>query len=403
MTIRIASVALGFAWLVLAGCASVRGFDNAPDGALCANTGLRVYADFSGANAERCAISGRKVTVVVQPESTPVNSAAWYAFRVEATEAEEVKLVLRYPGFAHRYPPKTSIDGETWTRIPPERVAVSSNGETAWFMLSVEAHKPIYISGQELITVADYEAWVERLRAVHPFLEQRRFGRSPDGHDLMSFYAPAERPQGTLVLVGRQHPPEISGAVGLFAFVDTVLGDSELARAFRKKYSIALAPLLNPDGVERGHWRLNTGGVDLNRDWGPFTQPETRAIRDELERLDTIAPIALFLDFHSTRKTVFYAQADDAVTRPADFSARLKEAINARGAPIPFTRQPGPDDGKTTSKAYMFNIYGVAATTFELYEEEDRDAIRVFAEIVAEETMKILLADDSGARVEAGE
>lgn len=393
----------GLVCFALAGCASPAGFESAPDGALCAGARLRVYADFSGANAERCAISGRKVTIVVQPEAAPINPSAWYAFRVEAAEAENVKISLRYPGFAHRYPPKTSIDGETWVRIPAERVAVSANGEKARFALPIAANTPTYVSAQELITVADYEAWGEGLHAAYPFLEERIFGRSPDGHDLPVFYAPAENASGTLIFVGRQHPPEVSGAVGLFAFADTVLGDTELARAFRKKYAVALAPLLNPDGVERGHWRQNTGGVDLNRDWGPFTQPETRAIRDEIARLHEEAPIALFLDFHSTRKTVFYTQTDDAVTSPADFSARLKEAIDARGAPIPFTRQPGPDDGRTTAKAYMFLTYGVASTTFEFEDEENREAVRAFARIAAEETMRILLAEGGDACVCAPE
>jgi len=46
------------------------------------------------------------------------------------------------------------------------------------------------------------------------------------------------------------------------------MGDSELAREFRRRFSIIMVPLLNPDGVVLGHWRHNVNGVDLNRDGG---------------------------------------------------------------------------------------------------------------------------------------
>ena len=86
-----------------------------------------------------------------------------------------------------------------------------------------------------------------------------------------------------IVIVGRQHPPEVTGSLNLFPFLATVLGDSSLARQFRARYQLIIYPFLNPDGVALGHWRHNTGGVDLNRDWGPFTQPETRLVRDHVD------------------------------------------------------------------------------------------------------------------------
>ena len=39
-------------------------------------------------------------------------------------------------------------------------------------------------------------------------------------------------------------------------------------------------PLMNPDGVDLGHWRHNAGGIDLNRDWALYRQPETRLVAD---------------------------------------------------------------------------------------------------------------------------
>ena len=52
-----------------------------------------------------------------------------------------------------------------------------------------------------------------------------------------------------------------------------MLGDTELAREFRQRFRVIAIPVLNPDGITGGNWRMNLGGVDLNRDWGKFDEP----------------------------------------------------------------------------------------------------------------------------------
>src|SRR3546814_2301684 len=83
--------------------------------------------------------------------------------------------------------------------------------------------------------------------------------------------------------LGRQHPRETTGTQALMGFVDELAADSPLARDFRERTLVIVLPLLNPDGVVEGNWRGNINGQDLNRDWGPFTQSETRAVRDVLK------------------------------------------------------------------------------------------------------------------------
>ena len=86
------------------------------------------------------------------------------------------------------------------------------------------------------------------------------------------------------MVFGRQHPPEVTGWLAMKAFVETLNGDSKLAKKFRKKYTTYVVPLMNPDGADLGHWRHNAGGVDLNRDWSQFHHPETQAVRDFLRK-----------------------------------------------------------------------------------------------------------------------
>jgi predicted deacylase len=80
-----------------------------------------------------------------------------------------------------------------------------------------------------------------------------------------------------------------------------------------ERFRFLIVPELNLDGIAQGHWRTNAGLKDLNRDWGPFEQPETRAVRNALfDLIEVGARPMLLLDFHATRRTVLYTPPDDA-------------------------------------------------------------------------------------------
>ena len=100
-------------------------------------------------------------------------------------------------------------------------------------------------------------------------------------------------------IISRQHPPEVAGTMALQAFVERLCAKELLARQYRKAFTTVVVPLMNPDGVMQGHWRHNNNGVDLNRDWRLFAQPETRQVRDALLKIAAVpdARPFLFLDF----------------------------------------------------------------------------------------------------------
>ena len=94
--------------------------------------------------------------------------------------------------------------------------------------------------------------------------------RSEQNRDLigLDIYNGEAKGKEMLVILSRQHPPELTGYFAMQSFIDELLNDTKLSNDFRKKYRILVYPMVNPDGVDLGHWRHNTGGIDLNRDWG---------------------------------------------------------------------------------------------------------------------------------------
>jgi murein tripeptide amidase MpaA len=233
-------------------------------------------------------------------------------------------------------------------------------------------------------------AWAHTLERL-PYVTRDEFGRTHLGQRLQKIDI-GTGAKHYVVIFGRQHPPETTGSLALMRFVETVAGNSDLARSFRREFSVLVVPLINPEGVDRGHWRHNVGGVDLNRDWGVFAQPETRSVGDEVMALSQTARLWLHLDFHSTKFDVFYTQPDDRPASPAGFTKGWIEAIQHRFPDYVVKRSSTANPTPTTSHNWAHATFGIPAITYEIGDDTDRPLLQQIATAAAEEMMQRLLA-----------
>lgn len=362
-----------------------------PAGTPCEARSLTVIDDFSGARRGRCEVLAKNhVRISILPEDDGyINPSPWYSFRVFPSRQSSAVITLSYVGGKHRYVPKISFDGLSWSPVDESRVRVSEDGTIVDIELPL-TEKPFWISAQELVTPATYDAWT-RKTGDESEAQLRLLGQSLRGRPILYLETEAES-NAVLFLIGRQHPPEVSGAFAFFSFVETLLGDTDLASRFRDQVAIIAIPLLNPDGVTGGHWRHNLGSKDLNRDWGEWEQPETSAVGDLLDALDAAGKrVLVFLDFHSTDRNLFYTQDDTDPTVPPDFFAAWFTRVTPRLVDYPFTHEAGPRKRPAVAKNYMYTRYGIPAATYEVGDETDRDATRDAAVVFAEELMKLML------------
>ncbi|WP_367947367.1 M14 family metallopeptidase [Sphingopyxis sp. BSNA05] len=205
------------------------------------------------------------------------------------------------------------------------------------------------------------------------------------------------QPLEQVVLIGRQHPPEVTGALAILPFVETLLADTPLAKRYRERFETIVVPMLNPDGVVRGYWRHSTGHVDLNRDWGPFTQPETRLMKDLLDGIEEEPNknLRLFVDFHSTRYDIFYTIPDDYQTTPPLFLKNWLDLLQQRMPGYEINRDAGHNLGQSNSKNYVHKRYGVPTMTYEMGDETDRRLVRKIAVAAATSMMETLLETET--------
>jgi len=66
----------------------------------------------------------------------------------------------------------------------------------------------------------------------------------------------------------RVHPGETPGQFAFLGFLRFLISDDPRATLLRQQFVFKMVPMLNPDGVARGHTRANAGGLDLNRCYG---------------------------------------------------------------------------------------------------------------------------------------
>lgn len=355
--------------------------------------GVTVSNDFAGGRFSEATAEGDSVLVLrIEPENAPINQSAWYAFETWASSPDTLTVRLTYEDGRHRYAPKVRTNGAPeWTLLDPSKVSLDEETGDAILRLPV-GPDTVQVAGQEMRTSAYFDEWTQSL-AARDGVTRREIGTTPRGRPLHMLEAGASDARRHVLFIGRQHPPEVTGTLALVPFLEEMLGDSPLAQDFRSRFRIHVVPLMNPDGVDLGHWRHNTGGVDLNRDWVAFHQPETRAVRDEMARI--LAPAGselwFFADFHSTNRDVFYTLDRELETQPAGV---LDPWIDHIRTSLPdYELEDAPSDGGhgVVSRDWAWREYRAPGMVYEVGDRTPRPLIREVAETAARGTMEILL------------
>ena len=116
-----------------------------------------------------------------------------------------------------------------------------------------------------------------------PWVRLAALGRTREGRTLwMARVAdPAAPPPARtvrLLVLCRQHGDEPASTEAALGLLKRIAGGGDpTLRAALCRVTLYVVPMVNPDGATAGT-RENGAGADLNRDWGTFSQPETRAV-----------------------------------------------------------------------------------------------------------------------------
>ncbi len=364
--------------------------------------GIYCSNQFQGARLNGVIREVDTLTALITPENTPINGSPWYAFKIWSATQKNIYLKLTYlDGYNHRYYPKLSKDAMHWERLDSINYFVDTiytdEGKlkkNISMKLSI-GPDTLWVSAQELITSKHIYAWAEKL-ASKPYISMTELGKSKNGQPINILKIGNADDKKMIMVLSRQHPPEITGYLAMKSFVETLCAENELTEKFRNEYNVYVIPLANPDGVDNGHWRHNAGGIDLNRDWEDFNQPETALIKNFTQNKlkETTGKFYFGIDFHSTSHDIYYTINPD---KNGNMPGLVPAIINAMGEELenyePNIRPNSDDSPKISSLNYFFYQLGAEALTFEVADDTPRDFIKLKGELTAIKMMELMLED----------
>ena len=326
----------------------------------------------------------------ISPENAPINNSPWYAFQLWSAEKQEINLQLYYTEHKHRYTPKISRDGENWELLDPRLIQLDADSVHATLQLTID-ERPLWIAAQEIQDSRRVWEWMQGFENKD-FIQNGSAGVSVQGRAL--FYMnidknPAKK-KPTIIIISRQHPPEVTGYLAMKAFVETLV-DEGGRNSFLDKYRIMVYPLMNPDGVDLGHHRHNTAGIDMNRDWSFYRQPEIQQITNHMVR-ETSAnknDVVLGLDFHSTHYDIYYTFDDTVERKLPGFTKAWLEKIRV-ALNIEDINESPAGFGAPISKGWFNKQFGAESITYEIGDDTPRDFIKKKGVVSARAMMELL-------------
>jgi murein tripeptide amidase MpaA len=270
-------------------------------------------------------------------------------------------------------------------------IKIQNNGKKVTLTFKAN-NKESFISAQEILSSVWYENWYDNL-SYFKNVTISELGRTSEGRPISKILIGNNLKNPYIFLLGRQHPPEVTGAFALKSFIEGILNHNDLTKEFLSNFNIISYPLVNPDGVDLGHWRHNLSEKDLNRDWGFFSQIETSIIYEDIKKILKEHEIVLMIDFHSTFENIFYIQ-DQLETAGYNFAQAwlLKNSSNKNN--YTFTIKPTKSTNNGVAKNYFYSSYDIPAITFEVGDNTDRRAIINSSENFANSMMRLLLENN---------
>ena len=348
-------------------------------------------AAFNGARLDSVeTLGGDKYIAHINPAFEPVNKSPYFAFGITANSKKEIELQLDYGSYKHRYIPKLSLDKKSWNKIEASKIKIDTTTGIATLKLTVFPQK-LYVAAQEIETSEDTYTWLDSILSKHQFLKKEIAGKTVKQYDNYIVTSISNTKKG-IALIARQHPPETpGGTIGFKAFFEELISNTKIANQFRNEFAIYAFPLLNPDGANLGNWRHNANGVDLNRDWMDFTQPETQMVKTYFEnKVKEGNEIRFALDFHTSHSGPYMLVLDSInetkTTRiipnwikNIETNSQFKVEARRRSQELPYCYN------------YFYNQLACEAVTYEDGDEIDRAIIKKRAKAYANELMKTML------------
>lgn len=328
-----------------------------------------ITADFDGGNIEVIKQESQAADLKIRHDRNS-KYCQWFYFKCVAGRQTDCCFRIlnaeksSYPKGWKNYKAVASYDRKEWFRIPTD----FENGILSFRL--TQDYPVAYYATFAPYTLDHHAECLSRFQN-HPLARIEVLGTTHDGHPIELLRLGAPDKNFVFWITARQHPGEPMASWcmdGLLEALCSSQGERLLDQAV-----FYMMPLMNPDGVARGHIRTNALGIDLNKSWlgcTPERSPEVFYVRERMHETG----VDCFLDIHGDEELpyVFLSRPDGVPS----FTPKQKQLIeryqNAllkqnpdfqteHGYPID---PPGTADLNIASK-YIAETFGCLSLTLE--------------------------------------
>jgi Zinc carboxypeptidase/Cytosolic carboxypeptidase N-terminal domain len=296
----------------------------------------------------------------------------WFRFRMTGVAGRTVRVNIDHVENARPY---VKIGSAAWRRTT---AAEAPNTGTLLFTFPA-GENAAELAFFEPYGVAEISQAVTARTSRSAFATSSLIAASTEGRplEMITIEDPAWPSAGKrrIWLHSRVHAGEVTATHSMLGFLDQVLADSETGRRLRQHCIFTIVPMVNADGIARGHTRWDSLGYDPEREWcGPIRIPEVQALKTNVDAfMAGPNPILVALNLHSTKgnfaDSFFFKHLAPSVS--AAFETIQQNYINAVNAATPLFNNASPQTSQLSAclfiESYFWNNWGpsVMALTHE--------------------------------------
>lgn len=259
---------------------------------------IKISSAFDGGNINLIQADEPSNIRVNIPKDTHSDFFQWFYFRLQGGMGEACTITFENASEAayaqgwHGYQAVASYDREEWFRVPTEYV----DGEL------IISHEP----EQDSIYYAyfapySYERHLDMLAWAGNYEDclSHDIGTTAEGRDISLLeIGKTQAAAKNIWVIARQHPGETMAQWFIEGLLERLCDDAHpISRALLQKCRFYIVPNMNPDGAIHGNLRVNSKGVNLNREWSSPSEelsPEVLAVQQKMSEVG----VDLFLDIH---------------------------------------------------------------------------------------------------------
>lgn len=259
---------------------------------------IKISSTFDGGNISVIDAQEPDNIRLTIPADTKSHFYQWFYFRLQGGMGEECILHFdnaknaAYAAGWEGYQAVASYDREHWFRVP---TVYQDDRLTIQFTPEQDSLYFAYFAPYSHERHLDMMAWA----VSHEFCITHHLGETAEGRDLSLLEI--SKTQGlakNIWIIARQHPGETMAEWYIEGLLERLLDDAHpIARALLQQCRFYIVPNMNPDGAVHGNLRVNSKGINLNREWADPSQelsPEVYYVQKKMAEVG----VDLFLDIH---------------------------------------------------------------------------------------------------------